>query len=40
VLLPPKLLREPYWALKAQQALRAVASRSISYSYAVKRRVK
>ena len=35
-----ELLREPYWALKAQQELGAEASWPISYGYAVKRRAK
>jgi 2,4-dienoyl-CoA reductase-like NADH-dependent reductase (Old Yellow Enzyme family) len=35
-----ELLREPYWALKAQQALGAEPSWPIQYGYAVKRRVK
>ena len=35
-----ELLREPYWALKAQQELGAEASWPISYGYAVKRRSK
>ena len=40
VLLARELLREPYWALKAQQELGAEASWPISYGYAVKRRAK
>jgi 2,4-dienoyl-CoA reductase-like NADH-dependent reductase (Old Yellow Enzyme family) len=40
VLLARVLLREPYWALKAQQELGAEASWPISYGYAVKRRAK
>jgi 2,4-dienoyl-CoA reductase-like NADH-dependent reductase (Old Yellow Enzyme family) len=40
VLLARELLREPYWALKAQQDLGAGASWPISYGYAVKRRAK
>ena len=40
VLLARELLREPYWALKAQQELGALASWPISYGYAVKRRAK
>jgi 2,4-dienoyl-CoA reductase-like NADH-dependent reductase (Old Yellow Enzyme family) len=40
VLLGRELLREPYWALKAQQELGAEASWPISYGYAVKRRAK
>jgi 2,4-dienoyl-CoA reductase-like NADH-dependent reductase (Old Yellow Enzyme family) len=40
VLLARELLREPYWALKAQQELGAEASWPISYGYAVKRRTK
>ena len=35
-----ELLREPYWALQAQQELGAEASWPISYGYAVKRRAK
>jgi 2,4-dienoyl-CoA reductase-like NADH-dependent reductase (Old Yellow Enzyme family) len=35
-----ELLREPYWALKAQQELGAEATWPISYGYAVKRRAK
>src|SRR5262249_46525961 len=38
VFLARELLREPYWALKAQQELGAEASWPISYGYAVKRR--
>src|SRR5262245_15520365 len=40
VLLARELLREPYWALKAQQELGAEASWPVSYGYAVKRRAK
>ena len=40
VLLARELLREPYWALKAQQELGAEASWPISYGYAVKRQAK
>ena len=40
VLLARELLRDPYWALKAQQELGAEASWPISYGYAVKRRAK
>jgi 2,4-dienoyl-CoA reductase-like NADH-dependent reductase (Old Yellow Enzyme family) len=40
VLLAREMLREPYWALKAQQELGAEASWPISYGYAVKRRAK
>jgi 2,4-dienoyl-CoA reductase-like NADH-dependent reductase (Old Yellow Enzyme family) len=40
VLLARELLREPYWALKAQQELGAEPSWPISYGYTVKRRVK
>jgi 2,4-dienoyl-CoA reductase-like NADH-dependent reductase (Old Yellow Enzyme family) len=40
VLLARELLREPYWALKAQQELGAETSWPISYGYAVKRRTK
>jgi 2,4-dienoyl-CoA reductase-like NADH-dependent reductase (Old Yellow Enzyme family) len=38
VFLARELLREAYWALKAQQELGAEASWPISYGYAVKRR--
>ncbi|WP_390891104.1 NADH:flavin oxidoreductase/NADH oxidase [Gemmata palustris] len=38
VLLARELLREPYWALKAEQELGAEPSWPISYGYAVKRR--
>jgi 2,4-dienoyl-CoA reductase-like NADH-dependent reductase (Old Yellow Enzyme family) len=40
VLLARELLREPYWALKAQQELGAEQSWPISYGYAVKRRAR
>jgi 2,4-dienoyl-CoA reductase-like NADH-dependent reductase (Old Yellow Enzyme family) len=40
VFLARELLREPYWALKAQQELGAEASWPISYGYAVRRRAK
>ena len=40
VFLARELLREPYWALKAQQELGEDASWPISYGYAVKRRAK
>lgn len=40
VLLARELLREPYWALKAQQELGAEPAWPISYGYAVKRRAK
>jgi 2,4-dienoyl-CoA reductase-like NADH-dependent reductase (Old Yellow Enzyme family) len=40
VFLARELLREPYWALKAQQELGAESSWPISYGYAVKRRAK
>lgn len=40
VLLARELLREPYWALKAQQELGSEPSWPISYGYAVKRRAK
>src|SRR5262249_58342 len=40
VFLARELLRDPYWALKAQQELGAEASWPISYGYAVKRRAK
>jgi 2,4-dienoyl-CoA reductase-like NADH-dependent reductase (Old Yellow Enzyme family) len=40
VLLARELLREPYWALKAQQELGAEPSWPLSYGYAVKRRAK
>jgi 2,4-dienoyl-CoA reductase-like NADH-dependent reductase (Old Yellow Enzyme family) len=35
-----ELLREPYWALKAEQALGGEPTWPISYGYAVKRRAK
>ncbi len=40
VLLARELLREPYWALKAQQELGAEPVWPISYGYAVKRRAR
>jgi len=40
VFLARELLREPYWALKAQQALGAEPSWPIQYGYAIKRRAK
>jgi 2,4-dienoyl-CoA reductase-like NADH-dependent reductase (Old Yellow Enzyme family) len=40
VFIARELLREPYWALKAQQALGAEPTWPIPYGYAVKRRVK
>lgn len=40
VLLARELLREPYWALKAQQKLGLEGSWPISYGYAIKRRAK
>lgn len=40
VLIARELLREPYWAIKAQQELGAEASWPISYGYAVKRRAR
>lgn len=40
VFLARELLREPYWALKAQQELGADPSWPIQYGYAVKRRAK
>jgi 2,4-dienoyl-CoA reductase-like NADH-dependent reductase (Old Yellow Enzyme family) len=40
VLLAREMLREPYWALKAQQELGTEASWPISYGYVVKRRAK
>jgi len=40
VFLARELLREPYWALKAQRELGAEAAWPISYGYAVKRRIK
>jgi 2,4-dienoyl-CoA reductase-like NADH-dependent reductase (Old Yellow Enzyme family) len=40
VFLARELLREPYWALKAQQELGAEALWPISYGYAVKRRAR
>jgi 2,4-dienoyl-CoA reductase-like NADH-dependent reductase (Old Yellow Enzyme family) len=40
VFLARELLREPYWALKAEQQLGAEPTWPISYGYAVKRRAK
>jgi len=40
VLIGRELLREPYWALKAQQALDDDACWPVPYGYAVKRRIK
>lgn len=40
VLIARELLREPYWALKAEQALDAEPTWPISYGYAVKRRAR
>jgi 2,4-dienoyl-CoA reductase-like NADH-dependent reductase (Old Yellow Enzyme family) len=40
VFLARELLREPYWALKAEQELGAEQSWPISYGYAVKRRAR
>lgn len=40
VFLGRELLREPYWALKAQQQLEAEPSWPVQYGYAVKRRSK
>lgn len=40
VLIGRELLREPYWALKAQQELGADVAWPISYGYAVKRRAR
>jgi len=40
VLLARELLRDPYWALKAEQALGAEASWPTPYGYAVKRRAR
>lgn len=40
VFIARELLREPYWALKAQQELGAEPTWPISYGYAVKRRAK
>ena len=40
VFLARELLREPYWALKAQQELGTQPSWPLSYGYAVKRRAK
>jgi 2,4-dienoyl-CoA reductase-like NADH-dependent reductase (Old Yellow Enzyme family) len=40
VFLARELLREPYWAIKAQQELGAEPTWPISYGYAVKRRAK
>jgi 2,4-dienoyl-CoA reductase-like NADH-dependent reductase (Old Yellow Enzyme family) len=38
VFLARELLREPYWALKAEQELGAEPTWPISYGYAIKRR--
>ena len=40
VFLARELLRDPYWAIKAQQELGSQPSWPISYGYAVKRRAK
>jgi 2,4-dienoyl-CoA reductase-like NADH-dependent reductase (Old Yellow Enzyme family) len=40
VFIAREMLREPYWALKAQQALGEEPSWPIQYGYAVKRRAK
>ena len=40
VFIARELLREPYWALKAEQELGAEPTWPISYGYAVKRRAK
>ncbi len=40
VLLARELMREPYWAIKAQQELGAEPTWPISYGYAVKRRAR
>lgn len=40
VLLAREMLREPYWALKAQQELGSEAAWAIPYGYAIKRRSK
>ena len=40
VLIGRELLREPYWALKAEAALGAEALLAVQYGYAVKRRAK
>ena len=40
VLLGRELLREPYWAIKAQHALQEEPAWPIPYGYAVKRRAK
>jgi 2,4-dienoyl-CoA reductase-like NADH-dependent reductase (Old Yellow Enzyme family) len=40
VFLARELLREPYWALKAEQELGVEPTWPISYGYAVKRRAK
>jgi 2,4-dienoyl-CoA reductase (NADPH2) len=40
VLLAREMLREPYWAIKAQQALHADPSWPTQYGYAVVRRSK
>ncbi len=40
VLLAREMLREPYWALKAQQALHQEPSWPHQYGYAVRRRAR
>jgi len=40
VLIGRELLREPYWALKAEAALGAGPCWPVQYGYAVKRRAK
>ena len=40
VLIGRELLREPYWAIRAEAALGAEPSWPIQYGYAVKRRAK
>ena len=40
VLLAREMLREPYWPLKAQQALNQDPSWPLQYGYVVRRRLK
>jgi 2,4-dienoyl-CoA reductase-like NADH-dependent reductase (Old Yellow Enzyme family) len=40
VFLARGLLREPYWPIKAQQALEEEAAWPVQYGYAVKRRTR
>ena len=40
VFLARELLREPYWAIKAEQALGVEPAWPIQYGYAVRRRAK